>query len=127
MLSENLRSFRTFLLIGSADMSPGRCSRKILGLFAQQKSYDIDRLIRSANMFDILPDSAVPPETLLSKEIISAKDNCRRMFKALPESPERDSVLSVLGRIGKSSLKNKIRYRGNILIAVLKNTSPTSF
>ena len=36
--------------------------------FFKQKSYDIDRLVGAANMFDILPDSALPPRTEVSAE-----------------------------------------------------------
>jgi hypothetical protein len=83
--------------------------------FGQQK-YTIDRLIGSANMFDILPSSAVPPDVQLSEELKSAREKCKEIFKKLPKSSERDSVLSTLGRIGKSNLKNKIRHRGQYLI-----------
>lgn len=36
----------------------------------------------------------------------------------LPLSPERDSILSALGRLGKPALKNKIRYRTRKLIEI---------
>lgn len=83
--------------------------------FAKQRYYGIDRLIGSANMFDILPDSAVPPAVKLSKELECARDDCRKIFKKLPHSPERDSVLNNLGRVGKSVLKHKIRHRSQFL------------
>lgn len=79
--------------------------------FAEQNRYDPDRLIASANMFDILPSSAVPPDVPLSDELKAAKEVSRNAFGCLPTSPERDSVLNVLGRIGKCGLKQKIRYR----------------
>jgi len=85
--------------------------------FAEQRHYDINRLIGSANMFDILPGSAVPSDVSLTDELKAAKDCSRRIFKALPESPERNSVLNALGRVGKSSLKHKIRHRAQFLIA----------
>ena len=68
-------------------------------------------------MFDILPSSAVPRDLELSDELIHAKETCSKIFKALPKSPERDSVLTALGRIGKSALKNKILYRSRFLIS----------
>lgn len=37
----------------------------------------------------------------------------------MPKSPERESVLNALGRIGKSSLKQKIRHRAQWLIDAL--------
>lgn len=91
--------------------------------FAQQ-GYSIDRLVGSANMFDILPSSAVRPDTPLSEELKSAKDRCSKIFKELPQSPERDSLLNALGRIGKSNLKNKIRCRGKFLVDTVEERFP---
>jgi hypothetical protein len=75
------------------------------------RAYGHDRLIAAANVFDILPSSAVPPKTEISEELEAAKNRCRDIFKGLPDSPERSSVLGELGRVGKSRLKQKIRYR----------------
>lgn len=83
--------------------------------FSHQNTYDIDRLISSANMFDILPSAAVPNDVQLSDALKSAKDQCVKIFKELPQSPERDSVLNSLGRLGKSALKHKIRHRGQLI------------
>ena len=51
--------------------------------FAKQNSYDIDRLIGAANMFDILPSSAIPADVALSTELETAKDTSRKAFRAL--------------------------------------------
>jgi hypothetical protein len=84
--------------------------------FAKQNSYDVDRLIGAANMFDILPSFAVPSDVPLSEELEEARETSRRGFLPLLRSPERDSVLGALGRIGKANLKHKVRYRAfNIL------------
>lgn len=84
--------------------------------FGEQIYYDIDRLIRSANMFDILPDAAAPPGTLISSDIQAAKEAAQKLFRSLPDTAERHSVLGVLGRIGKSNLKHKIRHRAEIIL-----------
>lgn len=84
--------------------------------FNWQIHYNIDRLVGAANMFDILPDSAVPPNVELSDELKAAKDAGQTLFRALPESNERNSVLGALGRLGKSSLKQKIRHRAKWII-----------
>ena len=84
--------------------------------FANQNCYDIDRLTGSANMFDILPSSAVPHDVRLSEDMNKAKTSSRIAFEQLPQSPERESVLSALGRVGKSNLKHKIRHRCQIVI-----------
>lgn len=83
--------------------------------FEKQEYYDIDRLIGAANMFDILPDEAVSGKVEISEDLKSAHDKCRQIFKRLPESPDRHSVLSALGRIGKSTLKKKVRHRAQFL------------
>lgn len=83
--------------------------------FREQQLYTIDRLIGAANMFDILPCWAVPPDVPLSEELRCAKERCSAICKELPPSPERDSLLSALGRVGKSTLKNKIRYRAKLV------------
>jgi hypothetical protein len=83
--------------------------------FAKQNHYDYDRLIGAANMFDILPSSAVPGDVALSDGLKEARDKSRELFKVLPVSPERDSVLNVLGRVGKSYLKQKIRFRAGLV------------
>jgi len=84
--------------------------------FANQNSYSIDRIIGSANMFDLLPKLAFPPEEPLPENINSAREECQRIFRLLPVSQERDSVLSALGRLGKNSLKSKIRYRAGKVV-----------
>jgi hypothetical protein len=83
--------------------------------FDHQNSYNDDRLISAANMFDILPVSAYPQADTLSSDLEEARCNARKMFNKLPVSPERDSVLNALGRIGKPSLKRKIRYRAKLI------------
>ncbi|MEB3120897.1 MAG: HEPN domain-containing protein [Snowella sp.] len=92
--------------------------------FRDGNTYGIDRLIRSANMFDIIPSSAFSDKLNLPEELKSAKDECSAIFKKLPSSPERDSVLSTLGRIGKMSLKNKVRQRLNIILNVVSSNFP---
>lgn len=83
--------------------------------FAHQNRYTIDRLVGAANMFDILPASAVPVSFSLTDDIKQAKENARKTFKALPDSPERESILNALGRLGKATLKRKIRSRAKLI------------
>lgn len=92
--------------------------------FAGQNRYDIDRLVGAANMFDILPDTALPTETTLPDDLASARKIARELFLALEKSPERDSVLGSLGRIGKHVLKRKIRHRASIVQRLLKSRLP---
>jgi ApeA N-terminal domain 1/Apea-like HEPN len=92
--------------------------------FANQNRYTIERLIETANMFDILPPTAVPSDVPVSRELEAAGESSREAFLRLPISPERDSVLSALGRIGKASLKRKIRHRAGIILARLRERFP---
>ncbi len=87
--------------------------------FSQQKSYSIDRLIGSANMFDLFPDSATLTDLQISEEMTLARDKSHDLFKALPISDERNMILGALGRIGKNTLKQKIRHRAKLISDVL--------
>lgn len=92
--------------------------------FARQRVYSIDRLIGAANMFDILPKSAAPNDVDLPQEVREAKERGRAIFQALPESYERDSVLSALGRVGKASLKHKTRHRVQRIVDAIGERFP---
>ena len=82
---------------------------------AYQHRYEIDRLVGAANMFDILPGGIFPPSVPLAIELAAARDAARAAFKVLPPTPERNSVLNALGRIGKPALKQKIRSRAKLI------------
>lgn len=83
--------------------------------FRKQNSYSIDRIIATANMFDILPKGAIPNSVPLSNDLACACERAKSDFQNLPDSPEKQSVLSVLGRVGKPNLKRKIRHRVQII------------
>lgn len=82
---------------------------------AHQNRYNTDRLVGAANMFDIMPASAFPAVVELSLAMVSARDAAQKSFRALQSSPERESVLNALGRIGKPTLKRKIRSRVKLI------------
>lgn len=90
---------------------------------AHQNRYTTDRLVGAANMFDIMPASAYPSAVTLPSDLEKARDEARAAFRSLPGSPERESVLNALGRIGKPTLKRKIRTR----VELLKNAVGTRF
>lgn len=91
--------------------------------FAHQNRYTIDRIVGAANMFDILP-SSIYPLTPSAPDIIEAKENTRKLFKELPVSPERDSILNALGRIGKPSLKRKVHSRVKLITDIVGDRFP---
>lgn len=73
------------------------------------------RIVGVANMFDILPGSACTAVVELSPILEGARDAARTAFRALPSSPERESILNALGHIGKPTLKRKIRSRVKLI------------
>lgn len=87
-------------------------------------SYGIDRIVGAANMFDLLPNSHAPAKKKPDKQIQDAVDECRKRFKALPESFARDSLLSALGRVGNASLRDKVCHRADILMSAAPNKFP---
>ena len=90
----------------------------------QEKSYDVIRLVGAVNMFDLLPADAVAAPAIITPELAHARDEARAIFRALPDGPERSSVLSALGRIGMPVLKRKIRSRAAIVTRVLAKPFP---
>lgn len=92
--------------------------------FAYQDSYNIDRIVGAANMFDILPSCAYPEPVTLPPDLAEARNNARKAFRALPPSLERDSILSALGRIGKATLKRKVRSRAKLITDVVGDRFP---
>jgi hypothetical protein len=93
--------------------------------FAGQHHYTVDRLVGAANMFDILPSSAVPTRVALSQDVKDAKAAAKAIFQELPNTlPERQSILDALGRLGKSSLRQKILSRAKLIVDALPERFP---
>lgn len=76
--------------------------------------YSPDILIKLCNLFDLMPKNIVE-EAILNDAILCAKSSCQVLFRDLPDSLERDSILGALGRIGVKSLKQKIMDRYEII------------
>lgn len=94
------------------------------GCLDKENLFDVDRLIAAANMFDILPESAVPISVDISPELTSAKEQCRMIMKSQAASIDRDSVLNSLGRMGKLSLPKKVLYRSDMVSRRLGHRFP---
>jgi hypothetical protein len=92
--------------------------------FALQHRFTLDRLVGVANMFDILPHSAVPVSVSLTQELEDAKKASRELFKKLTASAEQESILNALGRLGKSTLKHKVRHRAKVTLDRIPATFP---
>ncbi len=109
-----------FAKVLSGWLDSAHCMVEARGRFGSAfytESYGIDRIVGAANMFDLLPESHVPKRVSLDQSTKDAVGDCRRLFKALPESFARQSVLSALGRVGTASLRDKACHRANILMA----------
>ncbi|MCY4614322.1 MAG: hypothetical protein OXB94_11985 [Nitrospira sp.] len=92
--------------------------------FEKQKNYHINRLISAANMFDIMPEAAFPEPEKLPSDLNDAKEKAKKIFKELPQTAERDSVLSELGRVGSLRLKRKIASRCSCLLSRIGERLP---
>lgn len=87
-------------------------------------SYGVARLVTAANMFDLLPPDKTPLSKELAPEIASAAEQVKALFKGLPDSPERNSVLTSIGLLGKPSLPKKVNYRAKIVCSRLGHHLP---
>ncbi|NDU91797.1 MAG: hypothetical protein G3I10_04200 [Ferrovum sp.] len=74
-------------------------------------SYDANRLIGAANMFDILPREAGPAATPLPADLAASQAACLDILRAHSQSQDRDSAISAIKRMGKPSLPKKVQYR----------------
>ncbi len=88
---------------------------RFAGAFAKGNRFDTDRLIAAANMFDILPSSCFSKPEPLPDDIVRVRDDARTAFGKLEQSEHRDSALGALGRLGKMTLKEKVRQRASML------------
>ena len=87
-------------------------------------SYGINRIVGAANMFDLLPESRAPKKKEPDTALAVAANECRRIFKALPDSFARQSMLSALGRIGIASLRDRVYHRADKIISVAGDNFP---
>ena len=87
-------------------------------------SYGINRIVGAANMFDLLPESHAPKKKKPDAPLVEAVKHSREIFKALPDSFAKQSVLSALGRVGTASLRDKVFYRADKIISTVGNKLP---
>ncbi|WCM28145.1 hypothetical protein NDN01_04255 [Sphingomonas sp. QA11] len=84
--------------------------------FGAQRRFSISRLVGAANMFDILPKDAFSLPQAIDPKVVEARDQTKNIFKALPDSPERGSILGALGRLGNLTLRERIRQRADLVV-----------
>ncbi|HET7787277.1 MAG TPA: HEPN domain-containing protein [Myxococcales bacterium] len=85
----------------------------------KENKYDTDRLVAAANLFDILPEDAVPRLTGLPEALKATRNECAKLLREHPQSIDRDGALSALGRLGQPSLPKKVAHRAAIVEAKL--------
>jgi hypothetical protein len=78
--------------------------------------FEINRIVGAANMFDLLPEDRAPKVREVDQQTKEAVEQSRAIFRALPESPARQSVLDALGRVGAASLRDKVLHRAKIVL-----------
>ena len=86
--------------------------------------YNSDRIVAAANVYDLLPSTLYADNTPISEDLHDAIAQARQMFKRLPESDERDSVLGYLGSVGGWRLKRKVRHRATRITDVIGHLLP---
>lgn len=92
--------------------------------FSKQHFYDADRLVAAANIFDTLPKSCKPTKKSLNEHVASAKEKSKEIFKALPDSIEKNIVLGTLGRLESPTLTDIILHRSNLILEKCKTLFP---
>lgn len=102
-------------LASDAEMRQAR--QRFHTLFVKDNRFSLDRLVGIANAFDLLPESSVDSQVTVSAELAEATRVSRESFKSLPTSYERNTVLAALGRVGRPSLKHKVRRRADAVLA----------
>ena len=90
----------------------------------QHRNYDVDRIIRAANMFDLLPRNDFPADIPLPNSLASAVEESKNKFRQLPPSDKRNAVLAALGRVGKQSLKQRVLHRSRVLTNIIGSLIP---
>ncbi|MCS4281570.1 hypothetical protein [Stenotrophomonas rhizophila] len=86
--------------------------------------YTTNRLVAAANMFDLLPKEDCPQPPELPASLLAAANQARLIFRDLPVSPQRDSMLQAISRLGSSTLTSKVKHRGEILLSSLEPFFP---
>jgi hypothetical protein len=85
----------------------------------KRRSFDPDRLVSAANLFDLLPSESVPIDTILSPDYVTARDKCLDILKNLPPGDDKGSAIGLFKRWGRANLRTKILHRLRIVQASL--------
>ena len=75
-------------------------------------------------MHDLLPETCFPNVPPLDGDLAVSVQNAKKMFRNLPSSTDRNSVLEALGRVGTLTLKRKIRFRAEVILRLIGERVP---
>jgi ApeA N-terminal domain 1 len=78
--------------------------------FKKQNYFDADRMIAAANLFDTISNDHSPGSPELDANLIGAIAEAYKLFRPLPNSPERESILRELSRIQRHTLRTKVKH-----------------
>lgn len=92
--------------------------------YISSNKYNSARLIVAANMFDLLPDEDAPKDVDVAGDLSAAVSQVREIMQALPETPQRNSILGAVGRLKKASLTAKVLHRWGVMSPVLGSVFP---
>lgn len=122
---EDPEEFRRVLANWISTQPGARIARhRYLSCLRKGNTFGPDRMITAANMFDLLPAVSVPVDRELSPDLTAARDESVARFRALPDSPERSSALSALGRLGSPFLVKKVLHRVAMIDPILGDRFP---
>ena len=93
----------------------GMARSRFSDMWSKTGNYDEDRLVGAANMFDLLPNDAIPSDTELEECLENSLRKSMEDFKKLPPSQNKDKILSGLRRLNRPTLKEKIRFRSQVI------------
>ncbi|WP_426243811.1 HEPN domain-containing protein [Psychrobacter sp. TWP2-1-2] len=111
-----LDEFKTLINNWFSRQELWKFSRRDFFSFFGKGDYSSDSLIKLSNMFDLIPRNAYAGvKVALTDDVLEAKNACRKIFRDLPDSPEKTSMLNALGRLGNKNLKHKIKDRYQII------------
>lgn len=114
--ADHVEEFRRTLGNWVSRYSDWNIARNLFSMaFSDQNNYRPERHIVAASIFELIPSSEFSEGQELDDDLHLAKMVAEKEFRTLPQSPDRDSILSALGRIGKPSLKKKVAKRADII------------
>ena len=77
--------------------------------------YSSDRIVRSANLFDLIPKESYPEPQVLPPDVETALSNVRTEIKKLSKCIDNKRLMSAVWRVGKHGLREKISHRADMV------------